>query len=287
VNAEADESSGSWGNKAIVAGMAVFGILAPILLILALALSWGAAASITFGVLTVAIWAGVPLAFNIAAGRVERRDSAREPAEIAQLPALAARRGLSYMESNPDLADTLDRFCRSHGQASHVLSGHLGDHPVALCWYERTKAGTQLRSLALLIALPASMPPLEIQPTLARELAPGLRREMVHFEDEKFNDCYVVIPTDHSPQAHRYAVDMISQRAIDALLSVKPFFFDIDHEVIRVDGSAVLAADEVEQLLDTAVALTRMIDAVPEFAWKQYGSPAAPLPGLTPHQPIG
>lgn len=281
MNAEADESSGSWGNTAIVAGMAVFGILAPILLILALALSWGAVASIALGVVTVLIWGGVPLAFNIAAGRVERRDAAREPAEIAQLPALAARHSLSYVEFNPDLAGTLDRYWRSRGQASHVLSGRIGNHPVALCWYERTKAGTQLRSLALLIALPVAMPSLEIQPTLARELAPGLRREKVHFEDEKFNDCYIVIPAEHSPQAHRYAVDMISQRAIDALLSVKPFFFDIDHEVIRVDGSAVLAADEVENLLDTAVALTSMIDAVPEFAWEQYGSPAESLPGLT------
>ncbi len=279
MSAEADET-GSWGNTLIVGTLAVLGVLAPILLILALALSWGGPITIAFGVLTASIWGGIPLWLTVAGGRAERKDAAREPAEIAKLPALAARRGLSYVESDPDLAGTLNRYWRSRGQASHVLSGRIGNHPVALCWYERTKAGTQLRSLALLIALPVAMPSLEIQPTMARELAPGLRREKVHFEDEKFNDRYVVIPADHSPQAQRYAVDMISQRAIDALLSVKPFFFDIDHEVIRVDGSPILAADEVDKLIDTAVALTRMIDGVPEFAWQQYGSPAESLPGL-------
>jgi hypothetical protein len=273
------EVSGTWGNALLVGAVAALGVLAPILLILALALSWGAPASIVLAVLTLATWGGVALVFK-AAGRAERRFTAHEPAEIAKLPALAARRGLSYVESSVDLAGTLDWYWHSRGQASHVLSGRIGDHPVAACWYERSRAGTQLRSLVLVIALPVAMPPLDVEPTLAREVTPGLRREKVHFEDEKFNDRYVVSPADHSPQAHRYAVDMISQRAIDALLPLQPFFFSVDHEVIRVEGSSVLAADEVGQLIDRAVALTQLLDAVPEFAWKQYGSPARPLPGL-------
>jgi hypothetical protein len=275
------QTPGTWGNTLIVAGVVALGLIAPILLIVALALSWGGAALIGFGAVTVVIWAGIPLWLTVAGGRAERKFSAREPAEIAKLPALAARRGLSYVESNADLAGTLDRFWHSSGQAEHVISGRIGDHPVAACWYERTRAGTRLRSLMLLLGLPASMPALQVQPTLGRELTPGLRREKVHFEDEQFNDRYVVIPADRSPESRRYAVDMISQRAIDALLPLEPFFFDIDHEVIRVEGSSVLAEDEMDALLDRAIALTQLITAVPEFAWKQYGSPATSLPGLS------
>ncbi|HEX3812666.1 MAG TPA: hypothetical protein VHX59_07465 [Mycobacteriales bacterium] len=276
------QSAGTgWANMLLVSAVGIACVVAPIVLILALAFGWGSVTVLVAAVVTVLVWGGIALLLGPVYRRVNRKQTAAVPTEIEKLPELAQRYGLSYVEHSDALTPTLGRRWTSQGHCRHVLSGLIGGHPTAICWYERTEAGTELANLVLVMELPVAMPKLEVEAKMATLVAPGLHRRLpVQFEDNDFNDRYAVLPDDSSAESQRYAVDLISQRGIDWLLSVQPFDFDIQGPLLAVDGSAVLAEDEVQTLLDRAVILGHLVDAVPEFAWEQYGSPAQPLAGL-------
>jgi len=275
------QSAGSgWFNTVEVAVVAIAGLLAPIVLILALVLGWGTLTLIVSAAVTVVVWGGAALLLGPVYRRAARKQQAQVPTEVAKLPELAARYGLTYAERSDALALTIGRHAAARGSCTYVLSGRIGGRPAAVCWYERTRAGTDLASLMLVVELPAVMPELSVESKTATQVAPGSHRLQVQFEDDDFNNRYLVAPADHSPESQRYAVDLISQRAIDWLLSVEPFWFTIDGQLVVAEGSSVLDADDVQQLLDRAIVLAHVVDAVPEFAWKQYGKPAQALSGL-------
>jgi hypothetical protein len=266
-----------WLNTSLVLAVGALAVIAPIIAIVAAISGWGIVALLVPIVVTVIIWGGFAILLGPVYRRVDRSQVAQRGSEIAKLPALATQYGLTYAATDDELPRTLARHAPTTATCSHVLSGRLGGQSMAVCWYDND----ELQRLVLAMLLPAAMPKLDVEAKMATTVAPGMHRERVQFEDDAFDNRYNVFPADHSPESAKYAVDLISQPAIDWLLSVEPFSFSIKGELLWVDGSPVLAADEVKRLLDEATVLAHLVGGVPDFVWHEYGSPPNTVHSLT------
>lgn len=266
-----------WFSTSLALVVGVLAVIAPVVAIIGAVLGWGLAALLVPIALTVIVWGGFAVLLGPVYRRVDREQVAQRDSEIGKLPGLAAQYGLTYAETNATLPRTLARHALTAATCSHVISGRLGGQSMAVCWY-----GTgELQRLVLVMLLPAAMPKLDVEAKMATTLAPGLHRDRVQFEDDAFDNRYNVFPADHTPESAKYAVDLISQSAIDWLLSVEPFSFSVKGELLWVDGSPVLAADEVKRLLEEAKVLAHMVRGVPDFVWHEYGSPPNTVHSLT------
>jgi hypothetical protein len=269
--------STGWRDTSLILVLAALAVIAPITAIVGAVSGWGTAALLVPIVLTVIIWGGLAILLGPVYRRVDRAQHAERDSEIGKLPDLAKQYGLTYARTDDELPHTLARHAPTTATCSHVLSGRIGGQSMAVCWYERG----DLEHLVLAMLLPASMPTLDVMAKMATTVAPGMRRERVQFEDDAFDNRYNVFPVDHSPESGKYAVDLISQPAIDWLLSVEPFSFSVKGELLWVDGSSDLTADEVKRLLDEAGVLAHLVRGVPDFVWHEYGSPPNTVHSLT------
>jgi hypothetical protein len=266
-----------WRDTSIVIAVGALAVIAPLVAIIGAISGWGIVVLLVPIVLTVIIWAGFAVLLGPVYRRVNRQQIAQRANEIGKLPALAAEYGLTYAETDDELPHTLARHAATSATCTYVLSGRIGGQSMAVCWYDTG----ELKHLVLAMLLPAAMPTLDVTATMATTVAPGIHRERVQFEDDAFDNRYTVIPADHSPESAKYAVDLISQPAIDWLLSVEPFSFSIKGELLWVEGSPDLAADEVQRLLDEAKVLAHLVSGVPDFVWREYGSPPNTVHSLT------
>ena len=269
--------STGWRDTSLILAVAALAVIAPIVAIVGAIAGWGIVALLAPIVLTVIVWGGLTILLGPVYRRVDRQQNAEQQSEIAKLPGIAAQYGLTYAETDDELPHTLARHAPTTATCTHVISGRIGGQSTAVCWYE----SGELKRLVLAMLLPAAMPNLDVEAKMATTVAPGIHRERVQFEDDAFDNRYNVFPADHSPEAAKYAVDLISQPAIDWLLSVEPFSFSIKGELLWVDGSSVLAADEVKRLLDEAGVLAHIVRGVPDFVWHEYGSPPNTVHSLT------
>lgn len=269
--------STGWRDTSIIIVVAALAVVAPIVAIVGAISGWGIAALLVPIMLTAIIWGGLAVLLGPVYRRVERRQKAEQQNEIAKIPALAAQYGLDYAETDDELPHTLARHAPTTATCSQVISGRIGGQSMAVCWYENG----ELKRLVLAMLLPAAMPTLDVVAKMATTVAPGMHRERVQVEDDAFDNRYNVFPADHTPESAKYAVDFVSQSAIDWLLSVEPFSFSIRGELLWVDGSPDLTAADVKRLLDDAKVLAHIVRGVPDFVWHAYGSPPNTVHSLT------
>jgi hypothetical protein len=269
--------STGWRDTSLILLVAALAVIAPIVAIVGAIAGWGIVALLAPIILTVIVWGGLAILLGPVYRRVDSQQNAEQQSQLAKLPGIAAQYGLTYAETDDELPHTLARHAPTTATCTHVISGRIGGQSTAVCWCE----SGELKRLVLAMLLPAAMPNLDVEAKMATTVAPGMHRERVQFEDDAFDNRYNVFPADHSPESAKYAVDLISQPAIDWLLSVEPFSFSIKGELLWVDGSSVLAADEVKRLLDEAGVLAHIVRGVPDFVWHEYGSPPNTVHSLT------
>lgn len=189
----------------------------------------------------------------------------------------AARLGLTYTASDPDLADrwTFAPFDVGRDrQARNVLRGHVGRRPFVVLDYtydqdETTASGT---FWVVLVALDAPLPDLTVSvPFEFTQTGVSPRRLDIDVEDDEFNRRFRVASYDGSPAARKYAVDLLNPRAIEWLLSAEPFEWSIHGDQVVAYRIGELDPVDLERLVLPVVrVLAGVTDNVPAFLYRQY-----------------
>jgi len=188
---------------------------------------------------------------------------------------LAAERGWRYQAT--DTRDLPRRWSwepfgqGSSRRASDVLHGeHAGYRFAAFHYRYVTGSGDDRRTHligVIALRLPAALPRIEVSPEgLIGSIAPGLVRTDIDLESEDFNRRYRVSCADR-----KFAVDILTPRTVEALLSVRPFRW-------RIDGSDLIAIDAATEspaaVLDRVAVLAGVAAGIPSFVWKDRGRSA-------------
>jgi hypothetical protein len=190
----------------------------------------------------------------------------------AGFASLAAQRGWRYQDVDtghlPHRWDWSPFGVGSGRRASSVLLGHEGGYPFAAFQYRWVTGGGDDRTKhtigVVALRLPAGLPRLEVHPEgLIGSVAPGLVRTDIDVESEAFNRRYRVDCDDR-----RYAVDVLTPRTVEALLTVRPFRW-------RIDGADLIAlapaTDSPPEVLARLSALVAIASGIPSYVWKDRG----------------
>jgi hypothetical protein len=183
---------------------------------------------------------------------------------------LAQQRGWRY--SATDSAGLAGRWdwapfgVGSGRHASHVLLGEYGGYPFAAFRYHwTTRSGedsTRHHISAVALRLPAALPRIRVGP---EGVLGGIGRLDIDVESEAFNRRYRVRCDDR-----RYAVDLLTPRTVEALLSVQPFDWRIDGADLIALGADTVGPAQVLARLEVLAGIARQ---VPSFVWKDRGRP--------------
>lgn len=185
--------------------------------------------------------------------------------------AAATARGWSYVRRAPEFTRRwrTSPFGRGHSRrATDVITGAAGGRAAAAFGYRYTTGSGDNQTTTSLsvctVSLGTALPPLSVVPeSLVRLFAPGLGRLDIDIEDETFNRFNRV--NADSPQ---YAVAVLNPRAVEALLRLAPFAW-------QIDGSDLVGWSEVvpiQTMLDRVDALAAVAEQVPPFVYDTYGS---------------
>ncbi len=172
--------------------------------------------------------------------------------------------GLRYARQDPGF--TTRWKSRPFGQgrsrkAFDVLSGTVRGRSCAMFHYRYTTGSgddsTTTTLSVVTVSLGFPLPPMSVGPEkLVGIVAPGLTRMDIDIEDETFNRYHRVYA-----KSRQYAVAMLNPRAVEGLLAVEPFYW----QVLGSDLVASGPRTSVQQLRARAEALVTIADNVPSF----------------------
>jgi hypothetical protein len=193
---------------------------------------------------------------------------------------LARAQGWSYAENELSLAERWSTSPFGEGRdrrAYDVVVGTIDGHSCAAFGYRYTTGSgdhTTTTSLSICcVALPGPLPEVVVEPeSIVGEHAPGLLREDIDIESEDFNRRFRVHAADR-----KYASDVLTPRAVDALLSVEPFAW----RIIAGDLLAWSSPTDGATLLARLRVLSTVAQSIPAFVWRNVGQ-EPPRPPLGP-----
>jgi hypothetical protein len=194
---------------------------------------------------------------------------------VNEFQRLAAQRGWRYQGNDTArLAGRWDwaPFGVGTGRsATNVILGEHGGYPFAAFQYHWTTSSGDDRTRhhigVIALRLPAALPAIQVAPEgVIAAVAPGLARADIDLESDAFNRRYRV-----SCEDRKYAVDVLTPRTVEALLSVRPFRWRIDGADLIALGSA---SDGPAQVLPRVEVLAGIAARIPSFVWKDRGRPA-------------
>ena len=216
------------------------------------------------------------LAVVCAAGYLNWRARQRR---MAALQAVATAQGWQLIEED-------DRYVRNwnghpFGQgkdrkATNILVGKYRDREIAAYDYEyetesgsgKNRSTTTHRFAVWLVTLPSRLPGLEVrrEGIFGGRVAAAFGFGDLQLESEEFNRTFRVASPDR-----RYATAMLHPRMMELLLARAS-----DGMCWRIDGDVLLCWEEgraaPEAIVPKLDVLVDVVDLVPSFVWKDYGS---------------
>ncbi len=189
-----------------------------------------------------------------------------------------------YLGSDPGLATDLHRFptypfdAGEGGEVTDVLRTTSGDVSIATFTYRRAGA-RGWRSLAgaadtfqiVLAELPVALPYLAVR--AAAELGNALPAGTgVRLEYGEFNRRYRIATYDGSSVARKYAVDVLTPRTAQRLLSVEPKDITIYGRYVVCTGHFPGPPRTAVRLLESyGAVLAELVDRIPGHVYATYG----------------
>jgi hypothetical protein len=220
----------------------------------------------------------LPLLLALAAGGWALRGWYAGQRAREALVAFAVSNGWDYRPVDPALVNRwfLPPFGRGEQrQVHHVISGRRGSREFVAFEYRyvdvtRDSKGREQRRrrrfFVVSMRLPGWLPTVSASPESWRDRAVRPVSDDIELESEDFNRHYVV------RGSARTASDLLTPRAMDALVKVEPFHW-------RVEGTDVLSWQQgpfsPSQLLERLSTLGTLLDAAPSFLWQEPSRPGS------------
>lgn len=161
--------------------------------------------------------------------------------------------------------------------ARHLVTGVSNGRAFATFTFaQKTERATPANDYqVVLIQLPARLPYLGVR--LPLELTQTARMGFrIQIESDEFNRRYAVHTFDSSTAAHKYAVDVLNPRAVQALQTHEPVEFAIHGDQLVHVQLGVWPPEAVVELINRTVpALTRVAALIPQHTIEQFGRSAS------------